>query len=331
MQNLSVKELPRMKRSDYTKVKWAPYGTGPIIKPPCGSPVIADPTALTPEESPDGKWHLFAHSIWGIHHFISEDGIDWGKGKLLFRNAMRPNIVRDQGFYFLLYEKYRPFQIMFPWLKAWKWRSRIMMRASKDLKKWSGADTIITPTLPWHRDIRYGASVSNPCLVKSGPSYLLFYSASLVYIKDCGFCEPRYIGLAEAKKITGPYRLLEEPIISPDPSHDWYNLGAGALKVHAVEDGFVGFQNGIYIDRDTRKSASAILLLNSHDGKRWVPARQEPIVRPTTGWQRSHVYACDVKYHLPQERFHLYYNARDDWHWSKGKENIGLVMGEKNK
>ena len=318
-----------MKRSDLLKVKWTPYNSEPIISPPAGSPVIADPTVLLPDESPDGQWHLFAHSIWGIHHYTSVDGITWGKPSFLFRNVMRAYIYQENNVYYLLYEKYRPLQIMVPWMRFWKWSSHIEMRASIDLVTWSGADTLVTPSLPWHGDPKLGRSISNPCLVKRNTSYLLYFSASLSFVPDCGFSEPRYIGVAKSDSITGPYDINPEPLLSPDPTNAWCNLGAGSIKVIKTDDGFVGFQNGIYVDRVTGKSGSAIMMMDSYDGERWRQMNTDPIVKPTAGWQRSHVYACDVKYRASQKRYYLYYNARNDWHWTRGKENIGLYYGEK--
>lgn len=55
-------------------LKWCEYKSNPVIYPPPLSPVIADPTFLPPNRTPDKRWHLFAHSIFGIHHFVSTDG-----------------------------------------------------------------------------------------------------------------------------------------------------------------------------------------------------------------------------------------------------------------
>ncbi|MFM2283307.1 MAG: hypothetical protein RL222_811 [Bacteroidota bacterium] len=49
----------------------------PILFPPFGTPLIADPTVLLPTETPDRKWHLFAHTFWGIQQFTSADGVQW--------------------------------------------------------------------------------------------------------------------------------------------------------------------------------------------------------------------------------------------------------------
>ena len=183
-----------------------------MIDPPGLSPVIADPTVLAPEEAPDGKWHLFAHALPGVFHFRSGDGLAWDRPRLLFRNAMRPFIFRDGDTYVLLQERYRPFHIYLSMLPM-RWRSRIEARVSRDLESWSDPVTLLAPSLPWHSDPRHGDSVSNPCLVKSGKQYHLYYSASLVRVEDCGFNEPLHIGRARAAGHHGSVRP------GPRPAH----------------------------------------------------------------------------------------------------------------
>lgn len=299
----------------------------PVIEPPGLSPVIADPTFIAPAGSPDGMWHLYAHSVWGVHHHASADGISWERKEIVARNAMRPYLYSEGGLYYLFYERYRPLQIFFPWAPLPKWKSRIEVRISSDLKHWSVPAVVATPALEWHGDDKYGRSIGNPCLVKAGGRFMLYYSASLVRIDDCGFNEPKYIGVAFADAVTGPYRHHPEPLIAPDTRDRWRNLGAGSIKVLKVADGFAGFLNGIYFDSAIRHSGSAISVLKSGDGLSWEYLAGETIKKPGEGWQRSHVYACDVKFVQETGTWHLYYNARDDWHWTDGTERIGLLTG----
>lgn len=113
-------------------------------------------------------------------------------------------------------------------------------------------------------------------------------------IPDCGFCEPTYIGAAESDEIFGPYTYLKNPLIFPDNPNR--NLAAGSIKVLKTENGFVGFENCIYQNSDGR-SGSSIYLLNSTDGIKWDFLSKEPILSPSTGWMKSHIYAMDVKFH----------------------------------
>jgi predicted GH43/DUF377 family glycosyl hydrolase len=198
---------------------------------------------------------------------------------------------------------------------------------SKDLKKWTDPITLIRPQFDWHF-IDGNESVSNPCLVKHGKNYLLYYSASLVYINDCGFNEPDCIGLATGDSIAGPYELTKEPVIRVNSNDRWCNLSCGSIKVLKCDDGFVGFENGIYWDKEKQQSGSAILALKSQDGQAWERLVQEPILKPTAGWRRSHIYACDVRYNRADMTWYMYYNARNGWTISEGQERIGLLLGK---
>jgi hypothetical protein len=82
-------------------------------------------------------------------------------------------------------------------------------------------------------------------------------------------------------------------MITPEVSDPHCNLAAGAMKVVEHNGQYLGFQNGIYVD-ERSVSGSAILLLKSADGITW-SRPTEPILKPTSGWMRSHVYALDVK------------------------------------
>jgi hypothetical protein len=311
-------------RKQMAGTTWQLYEHNPLIAPPFLSPVIADPSVLTPAESPDRNWHLFAHAVQGICHYRSEDGLRWGKPRLLFRNAMRPFIYREEGTYVLLYERYRSFHIYLSMLPM-RWRSRIEARTSSDLVTWSRPVTLLAPSLPWHSDPRHGDSVSNPCLVKTGSEYHLYYSASLVRVEDCGFNEPLHIGRARAESLLGPYRPDPSPLMSPDPRDPWCNLGCGSVKVVPCSDGLVAFRNGIYVDGASGRSGSAICMLESDGGTSWRYALTTPVLAPSEGWMRSHIYACDLA--LSGKEVRLYFNARNDWHWTKGKEHIGVLTG----
>ena len=316
---MSIKEIE--------SIRWSDYSEGPIIRHPLLSPVLADPTFCFPEDSPDKQWHLFAHSVWGILHYTSPDGAAWKGHGIAISNAMRPCLYFEDGTYYLLYEKYRPLSLVLSAIKGRKWYSEIAMMQSKDLKKWGKEVILVRPELVWQQSLG-NKSVSNPCLVKVGDRYRLYFSASLVYIKDCGFNEPDSIALAVAESVGGPYRVSAGPLITVNSGDPWCNLSCGSIKVLQCEDGFIGFENGIYWDEEKQQSGSAIIVLQSADGLKWERLIREPVIKPTSGWRRSHIYACDVKYSEARGKWYMYYNARNDWPVDKGQENIGLLMGQ---
>ncbi|MCX7999014.1 MAG: glycosyl hydrolase family 43 [Leptospiraceae bacterium] len=313
-----------LKLDNILKAKWELYENNPVISPPVWSPIIADPTFLTPEQTHDSQWKLFAHSILGIHRYYSKDGFHWKDGSLKILNGMRPFLLRENNEYILFYERYRNFQLPFSWLHFWKWRSYIEFRHSKNLHQWSKPIPVLYPRLSWHSS-KYGHSVSNPCVVYTKKEIHLYYSAALTYIPDCGFCEPTYIGLALAKNLEGPYSLHPEPILFPESKNEKCNLACGSLKVITLSDGFLGFQNAISIHKG--KSISQIYVLFSEDGLKWDYIFEEPILAPSEGWMGSHIYAMDVKYSSSMKSLVLFFNARDKAYWTVGKEKIGILFG----
>jgi len=315
-----------MKLEDIRSIRWSDYSQDYIIDHPLLSPILADPTFCFPEDSPDGRWHLYAHSIWGIHHFLSPDGVKWKDSGVSIANGMRPFLYHEAGVYYLFYERYRPLSIIMSAVKSWKWYSEIAVSRSTDLKRWSPPVSLVKPELEWHRS-GDNRSVSNPCLVKRDAKYFLYYSASLVLIPDCGFNEPDSIALATAAHPEGPYELMSKPVIEVDKGDPWRNLSSGSLKAIVLDDGLAGFENGIYWDEAKKQSGSAIIVLKSQDGISWERLLQEPVLKPSTGWRSSHVYACDVRYRRSEGKWFMYYNARNGWPVSEGQERIGLMVG----
>ncbi|MFA5852005.1 MAG: hypothetical protein WC820_04860 [Spirochaetales bacterium] len=332
--------------SDFLGLRWGDI-EGPLIEPPRFSPIIADPSFLFPEESPDGTWELFVHSAWGIHRYSSTDGLAWSDRGIVIRNAMRPFIraipetpnagasSRDgrgssgQNFH-LYFESYPPLALPLTALPGRrKWRSRIELSTSADLRTWSRPETMIEPDFSWARDSALGDSVSNPCLVQdAGPTgeWRLYYSAGLAWIEDCGFCEPRYIGRAIGSSPAGPFAASPAPLIDPSTDSMPGVLGAGSLKAIRLADGWIGLQNKIYRDAEGH-SRSAIFVLRSADGLAWSQARDEPLIAPSAGWASSHVYACDCRFSEARGLWYLYFNARDGWNMRSGVERIGRITG----
>jgi hypothetical protein len=317
--------LGGMPIGDFTRLAWVAPEGGPVIGPPLGSPIIADPTFLPPHDTPDGRWHLLAHSIWGVHHFVGDDGVRWSRPRLVVRHAMRPFLLRDRDAYHLFYERYPALRLPLSWFPGLGWRSWIERRSSTDLVRWGPARQVLAPGLHWHRAAGRGEAVGNPCVVAVAGGFTLYYGASLVRVPDCGFDEPLHIGVARAGTLDGPWRPDSEPVISPRPSDPRCNLGAGAIKVLRLDDGFVGLHNGIALDAGGA-SHSAISVMTSQDGSAWRYAHAHPIVAPTSGWRARFVYACDVHRDPASGQWRLYFNARDRAPMLAGREAIGFVV-----
>lgn len=301
--------------AELKNISWKLFEGNPLIRPPFPSPIVADPSFLTPDKTPDQRWHLFAHSLMGIHHYVSDNGIKWKRlsGLITFK-ALRPFIYFENGTYYLFYEK---FTSVFPF------HSFIELKTSTDLINWSDGKNILEPGLPWQFDDCKLGNAGNACLIKDDGHYKLYFSSGLVYLDDCRFVEPRHIGFATSQNIDGPYTYHPEAVIKRDEQNPIVNLGAGAIKVLKLSDGYAGFHNGIYWNDKTNHSGSRIQLLFSKDGIEWNAAEGIPLLSPNKGWMSSHLYALDVKEY--RGTFYLYFNARNGY--VLATEKIGLMTG----
>ena len=317
MQNITFEE--------FNNLEFKLYGKNPIIKNPLSSFVIADPSVLTPENSHDNKFHLFCHTFFGVYMYDSNDGIIFKRKLKITNRAMRPNINYIDGTYYLFFERTKPVICNLLSLIGLKWKSEIYCSVSTDLKNWDKPYPVITKSRDYHEDNR-GISISNPFLLKLNDNYRLYYSCGLTFIDDCGFCEPTHISFAESKSIDKDYISLEKPIISPDENSKYLNLCSGCLKVYKLKDCYIGLQNGIF--NNDNKSHSAIMLLKSDDGINFQFVK--PFLIPQkcaeSNWMAQYVYACCLtKY---ENKFRLYFNARNVSNNLLGRESIGVFESE---
>lgn len=298
------------------------YSENPVINPVFASTVVADPSMVSPKDSPDGLMHLFCHSFYGIEHFSSRDGINFDRQKRVAGSAMRPNINLVDGTYYLYYEKTLGLLSKALSLVTKKWQSKIVVKTSPDLVSWSGESDVITCTHDYHK-FEHGVAISNPFLTKFDDKFRLYYSSGQTYIEDCHFSEPTHISYAESDSPVADFVSTPIPIISPDPKSKYTNLCSGCLKVYRIKDGIIGLQNGIY--EQDGKSYSAIMLLFSTDGI--VFEYKKHILMPgmcgDNDWMRQYVYACELVEIDGDLR--LYFNARDKSATVSAREKIGFL------
>lgn len=292
-------------------LEWSAHPDNPLIEPIWPEWLLGDPVALPEEQTPDGLWHMFLNTVLFIYHYTSEDGVKWRRRNRVGR-GMRCFIYKEGETYYMFHERH-----------IHPWRSNIVVRFSKDLWDWSRPRRILRPGRKWERE--GGSTVCCPCVVRDGDVYKLYYSAGNVFLKDLGFAEPKYIGVAEATSLLGPYRKRNNPLFAPDECDPLRNMGAGAIKVYRDDenDRWVAFNNGIYTDSENR-SRSAITVLFSSDGNKWEEPHTEPLFAPGRGWEKALVYQLDAVLR-PGGELWVYYNARDGWR--AGTERIGLKIG----
>jgi hypothetical protein len=279
---------------------------------------------VPPHESPDERWHLFAHSPKGIHHHVSNDGLSWQRQRgVVVRDARGAHLFVEAGRYVLLYER-KPADVPLVWRDTGaRWSSWIEAITSTDLERWSSPTTILSPTLAWHASTELGRAVGSPCCVRlSSGSYALYYGAGLVRLNDCGRVVSRAVGVALAPSPLGPFRAEEAPLLEADPADAGASLGAGSLRVLPVDDGFVALQSGFYTDTKGR-SRGALRSLASADGLAFSALGDAPLLAPGDGWKRAHVLGADIR--RLGGRFRIYFHAASAWHWIVAREGIGMA------
>lgn len=306
---------------EFLKADFSLYEGNPIIHNPPSSFVVADPSVLTPENSHDGKWHLFCHTFFGVYRYDSDDGISFKTEKKITNRAMRPNINYIDGRYYLFYERTKPVVLNALSLIGVKWKSEIYCTESVDLDSWTKPHLVIGKSRPFEED-KHGQAISNPFLIKTDNAYRMYYSCGQTFIKDCGFCEPTHISFAESRRIRDGYLSRQTPIISPDKNSKYLNLCSGCLKVYKLKDCYIGLQNGLF--EENGKSHSAIMLLKSDDGVSFEFVKPFLVPRKCgkSNWMAQYVYACCLTYY--DGKLRLYFNARNVSNNLTGRESIGV-------
>lgn len=139
----------RMTIQEFLALDWQLLKDEPVIQPPgrIAGPIVADPTFSGPDTSPDGRWHLFAHTIRGIEHFVSDDGETWAHARRVTRQGMRAYLVLHEGVNFLFYEQPRFRYADIISLFHIRWHSRLVFVTSPDLVHWSAPETVLDPSL----------------------------------------------------------------------------------------------------------------------------------------------------------------------------------------
>ena len=295
---------------------WEDHPGNPLIEPPPGESLVGDPTLLTPAEAPDGRWHLFANSLLGLQHYTSTDGLAFTQVQrnLFGPGSFRPFIFQDGGRYHLFFESF---------LSLGLDRSEVRRSESTDLVTFSEPVTVLAPELAW--EVEGGRrTLGNPSVSRRDGRYWLYYSASGVLLPDVNFYEPRYVGLARADSLAGPWTRETEPILRPSAGDALANMGAGSFKLldDSVGTTRLALQNGIYND-GAGHSRSAIRVLSSTDGLHWSAVCDGAVVAPGgSGWKSAFVYAFDTA--RVGDELRVYFNAREGW-TTPGIERIGMA------
>ncbi|MDD4220531.1 MAG: hypothetical protein PHR10_10170 [Sphaerochaetaceae bacterium] len=312
---------------------WFPFSDEPVIPDVWYVPRLSCPVFLFPEDTPDGKWHLFAHSWLGIQHYVSESGIRWEPMGMVQVRGKYPFLFKEKGLFHILYEKHgRPVPFVERFTKRMRKDyiegSHIEMRSSNDLTIWSEPRILLeAKNIPSASDYRKKPTLSHPQLVSVDGGYRMYVGSSKYGEKPAS---TRYICTAFSSTLDGPYKAESQlPLLEAVPNDRWRNLATGRLSVYKGSDSYVALQNARYWDVANKRQSSAIVLLTSIDGLQWQRAAGEPILVPAErGWTSAHIMTCDVRYKQDEACWYCYFSATGERKFGFFRESIGLLIGK---
>ncbi len=324
--------------STFSKISWYPFSDEPVIRSIWYMPRLCDPFFLFPEESPDGKWHLFGHTWVGIEHFISENGISWEPRKMVALRGHSPSVYREDGVYYLIYEKHNASPPAFNKGRLRRREqekisySRFEMRSSTDLVLFSEPKIILdSREIPFAADGLKKPRISRPQIIKDRGGYRLYFGASHLKLPDTQQKTSRYFALAISSSLEGPYALANEgePLISPYADDPFRSMAVGSIKVLPADDGFIAFECAMSWDKEHAKTTSVLLQLESSDGLAFKPSMRSVLLSPPQqGWASRYIVSCDVHYKKEEGCWYCYYSANSKHGYYPVQESIGLLLGK---
>lgn len=311
------------------KAYWYSFSDEPIATRGNLTPRLCDPSYLMPEESPDGLWHLFAHTWVGVEHFTSTSGLEWKREHLIFFRGHSSFVYKEGNTYYLLYEIHD--RIRYGKHKSKEKNSRIMLSTSTDLALWSDPKMILDSGPIAKAQYKSGKiRVSRPQLVQVNGCYRLYFGAGETLIYDTKQKATASLLYAESEFIEGPYKVNPDPIMEIAPDSKYRNLATGSVHIIPCSDGLAALECSYFYDKEKNRSSSVLLLLTSIDGIEW---KYEKILQLAAdeGWASRYISSADLKYKENEDSWYCYYSANSStrrFGFAFVKESLGLLLGK---
>lgn len=307
---------------------WYAYNDEPLQKNALLKPRLCDPFVLMPEDSPDGIWHLFAHTWVGIEHYVSSSGFDWKREHVVVWRGHYPFLFKEGDLYYLVYE------IHDRELRKGKWRndgeSRICVRSTSDLKLWSDSRVLLSS-----KNVGYSADFSKPRLSRPQlfyyqGEYRLYFGASETLMYDSKQKASVYFALAVSDALDLPFSPFFKPLLQGDPDGQYDNLALGSVRVVPCSDGFGAIECAFGFDKERKKSTSTMLLLTSGDGIDFKFSKTL-MKTPEKGWASRYITSVDATWRESEKSWYCYFSANgrdEDYRIFKVRESLGLLLGK---
>ena len=223
--------------SKITDAYWYSFNDEPIATR--GALKLCDPAYLLPEESPDGLWHMFAHTWIGLEHFTSTSGLEWRREHLVTWRAHSPFIFREGGTYWLFYEIHDRTTFSSKSEDSIS-ASRIMVISSNDLMLWSKPKLVLDSTKIKRAQYKDGpVRVSRPQLIEWEGRYRLYFGAGETRMYDTRQKTTARLMYAESDYLDKEWRVNPEPLLEIEPDSEYRNL---AVDLYASFHAPTGWQ-----------------------------------------------------------------------------------------
>lgn len=306
---------------------WYSFNDEPIATR--GAIRLCDPCYLLPEESPDGLWHMFAHTFVGVEHLSSTSGLEWKREHLIVARAHSPFIFKEGNTYYLFYEIHDRTSF-FKRNDNSISCSRIMVTSTTDLLLWSEPKIVLDSTKITRAQYKDGnVRVSRPQIIEINGSYRLYFGAGETRIYDTNQKATARLMYAQSDFLDRDYRVNPEPIIDIEPDSKYRNLAVGSVHIVPLSDGVAAFECAFSYDKEKRKSTTNMLLLTSEDG---LSFSLDKVVQktPEEGWASRYITSVDCRYKEVENTWYVYYSANG--YKKLGpityvKESLGLLLG----
>lgn len=324
----------------YNNLSWYPFSDEPLLLSKWYKPRLCDPAFILPEDSPDNRWHMFAHNWLGIQHFVSNNGLDWTAKKMIELRGHSPFIFYSKGVWYLIYEKHDSSPSQLDWKEFTDKRQKI---SSSRIEICSTEDMIIfsKPTvLLDSKDVAFAStSLNKPRLSRpqlffdEKYGYRLFFGASHIKMQDTKQKATLFFALAQSDTLLGPYKVFKDkPLFGPESEDKFKNLAVGAIRVTPTKTGYVAFECAFGWDKEKNKSISNLIQLESQNGIDWIQSKRTPLITlPEKGWASRYITSCDIRYMENDYCFYCYFSGNEKVKigpFSYIKESIGLLLGK---
>ncbi len=307
----------------FSRLSWYPFSEEPVIGGSWNLLRVGEPVFLFPEESPDGRWHLFAQSFLGIEHFSSENGISWQTEKLVVFRGRTPSLFFEDGMWYLLYEeRSSSFRRRFGRAKS---RSEIKVIASEDLVSFGAPVTLL------EADALGVDLLSSPQLLNASGEYRLYYGVGERSLLKTRQRPNKALAVAIATAALGPYIPYDDgkPILRADADSKHRSMATGRVRIIPLDTGFVALESAYFWNTSSGTVASTLIQLESEDGLSWSESTRAPILTPPKeGWASSFLLSCDVRYKESEACWYCYYSANSRRYRFFKQEAIGLLLGK---